>query len=596
MGVAISKSGGNVEKLRQEIEKLGNNTSTQRQINYMEQLGRAADRVSERVRNMHQNIRNGAANLVEKAPQIAAGAWAAEKVVAAPVKAYANLEQAQTDLKVALTNSKGQLSPMYGAINKEAVALGSQLPGSSKDFLQAALALKTAGTPESVIANGGLRSSAYLGVLLHMNQEQAALMVAKTREAFGLKEHELVPAANAMQKARFAFGLSPEDMYEANRYMAPTLTGLGWGGMERMQQVLAIEGMASQNGIDRSVFGTHFSDFLTRLSMMDTRLAKKGKEATEVRAMMKKHGIGKFEVFGSDGNMVSPIQVAEQMQQFKRMSKAEQVEAFHSIFGVQGSDIARLLMNKGPEGLQQALATQNDQADLNLRLQMSTETLQNKFENLTGNMENFNAALGKTIEGPLKKLVDKTADVVGGPVTNFVNEHPVASGAGWLGASAGAGYLGYKTLGSVATWLRGGGAAAEAVGAGGVAGSVGGLGAASKLGIYAAGAWGAYQIGRLGLALNDLYDANHHEGAQLTPEARGRLQYLNRDHDWLSMTAPPGRTSDDAAHLAPTLQVGQGVLKVEVQVNDNRVSATAVPFADMPLLRIDAGHTNPGGY
>jgi TP901 family phage tail tape measure protein len=461
LGEAVGTTTKGVDQLERQLGKLATNTSTQRQVTYMNDLGRAIDRNVEKAKTLRQVLAEHAAGAVGKLPEVAAGGYAAERVIMGPVKSFATLEQATMDLRVAMTDSKGKVSKAFDKISQEAVKLGNELPGTTKDFMAAALELKANGAADSVIANGGLRASSYLGVLLRMNQSSAAKMVAKTREAYGLKEDELVPAANMMQKARFAYGINPDDMLASNTYMANELNAVGWSGLGRMREVLAIQGMAAQRGMDGSVFGTDMKDFIGRLAMADTRLAKKSPEARHVRELMAQHGIGKFEVFGKDGQLISPAGVVKAMQPFSRLKPQDQIHAVHQIFGEQGGQLAQLLIQGGPKKFADMLAQGDSQGDLNTRLAMTTSTLANKFEALTGTIENFMAQIATPLGNGSKGSVDAANDWVGA-AQGWVAGHPVAGTAGLLGAAGAAGtgtYLGAQAL---RTWILGRGAPAAA--------------------------------------------------------------------------------------------------------------------------------------
>jgi hypothetical protein len=44
------------------------------------------------------------------------------------------------------------------------------------------------------------------------------------------------------------------------------------------------------------------------------------------------------------------------------------------------------------------------------------------------------------------------------------------------------------------------------------------------------------------------------------------------------------------------LSLGEGRLAIDVRVNDERTTAAATVTKPMPIVRIDAGATNPAGY
>lgn len=90
--------------------------------------------------------------------------------------------------------------------------------------MAAASALKEQGMTESAITGGGLKASAYFGVLAEMNQYQSATTIAKMREAYGLGDNELPEMANLMQKSRYAYGIHPDDFRAVAQYAARPIT------------------------------------------------------------------------------------------------------------------------------------------------------------------------------------------------------------------------------------------------------------------------------------------------------------------------------------------------------------------------------------
>src|SRR5574341_2398983 len=66
-----------------------------------------------------------------------------------PARAFAELEDASTRLGVTLMQADGGIPAAFAAIEKQAIALGNKLPGTSADFLNMAASLGALGiSPE----------------------------------------------------------------------------------------------------------------------------------------------------------------------------------------------------------------------------------------------------------------------------------------------------------------------------------------------------------------------------------------------------------------------------------------------------------------
>lgn len=138
------------------------------------------------------------------------GAAIATPIIGA-VKVFMDQDKAMTDAKMAYMNKDG-VSPVFADITKKAIELGDALPGTTADFLGVSRVLKEQGLSDNIIKNGALESASKLNVLLGTSQEFGAEFVAKLVEARGLRDEELGAAADIVQRARFAFGMKPEDM------------------------------------------------------------------------------------------------------------------------------------------------------------------------------------------------------------------------------------------------------------------------------------------------------------------------------------------------------------------------------------------------
>lgn len=611
--------------LDRAISQLGHNTSTERQIGYLQRLASAIDQANSRAQRLRDSLAHGLGKAPEAFAAAAGGYYGARSIVAPPIRASSSLEAATQDLRIAMTDSKGQVSGDFGRISAEASKLGNQLPGTTKDFMLAARALKTQGVPSSVVANGGLRASSYVGALLELDQSRAAEVIAKLREAHGLEDNELVPMADLMQRAFFGFGIKPQDFMESSKYSATTLNTMKITGLEKTREQAAIMGMAANVGLENTSFGTNYSQMLTRLSQIEPRLAKKSKEAKHAKETLAEHGIS-MSFYGEDGEFKGNLNMLQQLAKLRRLNPLEQTRMIHSLFGVEGGRPAQIMVQKGLEGYEAARRTLDDQANLDTRLAMKMETFASKLEALSGTIENVMAKIATHTTDSLKPGIDKATDVLGGPVSNFFDQHP-AAGTALLGGAAGIGTWLTGRLGfSVAKRLLGRGAAAaapaaasallklapEAVGYG--AGASAMIGNAARLSGYGTLAWGGWELGNW---LGDKYvdSVKNREGVVLSPDSRARLSGSWQDQataravgmplglgggpappDWLTLTAPGVAPINMPAGRQTELKVGEGRLDVNVTVHDDRVSATSSVGKPLSLVRLSTGNTNPAGY
>ena len=163
-------------------------------------------------------------------------------VLEKPIEAFTRLDDATTDLEVAMMDSTGKIGDGFKEILDIAKQLGNVLPGETSDFVKVAQALMEQGMSAKAVQEGGLVAASHLSVVLKQSGYEAATMVAKLKEAYGMSDKELGYAADQVQRARFAFGMKPEDIAAANSYQSAQLNILGIKGAENLRKMLALQG------------------------------------------------------------------------------------------------------------------------------------------------------------------------------------------------------------------------------------------------------------------------------------------------------------------------------------------------------------------
>lgn len=394
-----------------------------------------------------------------------------------PIKAFADLDEASTNLRVAMMDNLGQIPGQFAEINKQAVELGNLLPGTTADFTNAATALIENGTALNQVVGGGLKAASYLSVILHMMPRDAAEMVAKFREAYGLSEHELTKMADLTQKAKFAFGLNPEEIKYAAQYMGASLNALHLTGAENAKQLLAFQGYARQKGMEGSVFGTNFAQMLNQIGQMESKLGRNSKPMHEVNDELARYGIH-LQFFTKQGKFVGIENMLGQLEKLRVLSEKERLFLTSKIFGMEGGRIASMGIDMGAAGLQKNQALMDKQADIMRRIDEVTKSAKNTWEAFTGTVTNLMAAFGGPAVDFLKPYITKLNEITGGPLQKFVENHKT------MATVVGVGALAFGAL---------------AIGIGAVALAVGGLArAGSLLGIGKKGALAGGALGKAG--------------------------------------------------------------------------------------------------
>jgi TP901 family phage tail tape measure protein len=356
------------------------------------------------------------------------GALASIGGVIGALHAFEKINDAETELRVALMDKSGGVPAQFEEIRQQAIALHNTLPGTLADFHNVAVALKENGMSTEMIAGGALKAAAQLGVVLKMPVEQAAEMTAKLRESFQLSEGELGKMADLSQRARFAFGLNSEDLLLGAKYYGGSLGALHTGGADNVAKVYALQGIAAQNGIDGSTFGTNFGMMLTRLSTLPLTMQKHSPQMKAVLGILKEYGV-QLQFFDKKGNFAGIDNMVQQLGKLQSIASDEKrMEVLKTLFGQEAMRVAGLIATKGVDGYQKALKAEQDQASLQQRIGVEMGSFRNKITSLTGSLETL---VGMGIE-PLGKalipLIDTANKFVTRTLMPWVETHPKLTG------------------------------------------------------------------------------------------------------------------------------------------------------------------------
>lgn len=350
-----------------------------------------------------------------------------------PIGAFIRLDDAMTDLQVAMLDNSGKIGKEFGAIKSQAIELGNLLPGTTTDFTQAATALIEQGTALSTVLNGGLRAASNLGVVMKIPPREAAEMTAKLREAYGLADNELERMADLTQRAKFAFGMKPDELKAASAYSGATINILGLKGIDNAKKLLALQGLGAGVSLEGSSWGTNFSMMLARTAESRDRLAKNSKEMRAINADLKKHGI-QLDFFDQKGDFMGVDNMVRQIEKVNVMSKVDKLNVFKKLFGAEAGRPAMIIAEKGFAGYQEAIAKMDQQASLQQRINLLTQSSKSIWDSLTGTMENVMALMA----GPAVQWMGPYITSLNGVVGKFgdwVEQHKEA--AKWTGLIAG---------------------------------------------------------------------------------------------------------------------------------------------------------------
>ncbi len=356
------------------------------------------------------------------------GAHAA--VIGAPivssVRQFMIQEQAAADLKVAMMQQDGRFG-QFEAIDKLNTHLGALLPGNKTDFTKMTMGLKSQGISDQTILNGGGLATAQLNVVLG-NDIADGSFFAKLMEAHGIQESEILKAADLTQRAKFAAGLTKDDMFQAMAYYAPKANTLGLTGLNNQKQILTVEGLAATKGLEGSSFGTNFSMMLSQLSKGSkmVELAKRGMKS-EVKNMIDKSG-AKFEFFDKNGTLKSLRDITGELEKNFNKIRAKYgdkgvMDVSDALFGQEGGRVAQIMGQAGLSGFDSFQQKMDQQASLQDRIKVKTSTLSSSLEQLGGVVENTAAEFGSIFAPEIKEFSDRAQNLMENVIFPFIRNH-----------------------------------------------------------------------------------------------------------------------------------------------------------------------------
>ena len=409
MAKDLSKQSREYARMSVEISKA---TKNQESLNKALARQKAASLHRQRLRS--EMLETGAHAAVITAP------------IVSSIKKFMEQEQAAADLKVSMMGSDGKFG-QFEAIDKLNTHLGALLPGNKTDFTRMTMGLKSQGISDKTILNGGGLATAELNVVLG-NDISDGSFFAKLMEAHGIKESELLQSADLTQRAKFAAGLSKEDMFQAMSYYAPKANTLQLTGLANQKQILTVEGIAATKGLEGSSFGTNFAMMLSQLSKGSqmVEMAKRGMKS-EVKNMIEKSG-AKFEFFDKNGSLKSLRDITGELENNFNKIRAKYgdkgvMDVSDALFGQEGGRVAQILGQAGLSGFDAFQQKMDQQASLQDRIKVKTSTLASSLEQLGGVVENAAAEFGSVFAPDINKFAISAQNVIENVIAPFIREH-----------------------------------------------------------------------------------------------------------------------------------------------------------------------------
>lgn len=375
------------------------------------------DKLSPTLSRMQKNIR-GFKRQTEEAAKgglALAGGLAAGLTIS--LKAYADQENAATGLKVAMMQENGEVGKTFENINKLAVGLGNQLPGTTADFQNMMQMLVRQGIPAENILGGVGKATAYLAVQLKKTPEAAAEFAAKMQDATGTASDDMMGLFDTIQKA-FYLGVDDTNMLSFFTKTSSVLKMVNKDGLKAAQGLAPISVMMDQMGMQ----GESAGNAVRKVIQSGLNI----KKVNGVNKVLERQKLGvNLDFTDGKGSFGGLDNIFKQLSKLRKLTDVKRTGVLKELFGddAETLQVVNALIDKGKDGYDQVQQKMNQQASLNKRVEAQLGTLTNLWEAMTGTATNGLAAIGGAFSGDTKNLTIWLGDL-GERFTNFADQNP----------------------------------------------------------------------------------------------------------------------------------------------------------------------------
>lgn len=346
----------------------------------------AAEAVSNKIRAF--GSRAGSIGRTAMASGAALGAAAS-----GPVMAYAEAEQASTQLQVAMMQKGGQVSESFALIDTLAKRLGNKLPGTTADYQNMMSMLIRQGMPAKSILGGLGEATAYLAVQLKMAPEAAAEFSSKLQDATRTTDKDIMALMDTIQRT-FYLGVDQGNMLQGFAKLSPALAILKKDGIAAARELAPLLVMADQSGMAGEAAGNAYRKIFQ--GGLDAKKVGKGNAALA--------GTGiKLDFTDGNGEFGGIEKLFSQLDRLKGVSTQQRTGVLKTIFGDDAETLQALslIIDKGKAGYDEVQKKLADQASLQERVQKQLGTLTSLWDAASGTFKNALVTLGESISPEL---------------------------------------------------------------------------------------------------------------------------------------------------------------------------------------------------
>lgn len=338
----------------------------------------------------------------------------------APVRAVSQAfmtdDQAAAQLRATMAGSNGKPGADYQQVLDLAKSLGTDMPGSTADYIAMMNQLQRQGVSSQDVLGGVARQAANLGAVLNMPAKEAGEFAAQLQQATRASAGDMAALADTVQRTSH-LGLDPTGMVKGLDAIGKALPQLGQQGARSGQMFAPLLLMLNDASISGEAAGKAVGN-LVKNSMDPAKLG-------QVNKMLASQGVS-LDFKDASGQFGGTEQMMAQLQKLQSLgSDKRRAAALDKLAGgdAQTRKALEALLQQGPSGYQQIASQLKSQADMDGRVAILKDSVSAQYESVKDSYNGLLSDMGSTIESDLKAVLGTLREMTEG-MRAWVKEHP----------------------------------------------------------------------------------------------------------------------------------------------------------------------------
>jgi len=338
----------------------------------------------------------------------------------APVRAVSQAfmtdDQAAAQLRATMAGSNGKPGADYQQVLDMAKSLGTDMPGSTADYIAMMNQLQRQGVSSQDVLGGVARQAANLGAVLNMPAKEAGEFAAQLQQATRASAGDMAALADTVQRTSH-LGLDPSGMVKGLDAIGKALPQLGQQGARSGQMFAPLLLMLNDASISGEAAGKAVGN-LVKNSMDPAKLG-------QVNKMLASQGVS-LDFKDASGQFGGTEQMMAQLQKLQSLGSDKlRAAALDKLAGgdAQTRKALEALLQQGPGGYQQIASQLKSQADLDGRVAILKDSVSAQYESVKDSYNGLLSDMGSTIESDLKAVLGTLREMTEG-MRAWVKEHP----------------------------------------------------------------------------------------------------------------------------------------------------------------------------